>query len=435
MCVSVPITAFPVAGGQRSVLAGVEKAMAGVWDMEYLTQHVGPDAEKHVIYAFGDRSSTPWQFPNILAYERAGRKKLRELLRGGHSYGAILPQDGVYSGAFSALVGKAIGVRVVCMDHGTLTLPYNSAYREERAAALRRAPFPRRVISRLRFIPYWPLLRRLARITAQHTDCFLVSGADVEERLRKLGVPPTRIMRYPYMIDIDRFRPFTDDERVETRARRGTPADAILISLACRLAPEKGFDVAIPALAQLVARAPADVRERIAIVIAGDGPSRGQIEADIRALHLERYCTFWGEVGPDDVAQLLGISDVFLYASTRGAGLPMAVLEAMSAGCAVVAARQPESLGRVLAEGRGMSIPAEDVAAACDALVQVCAGEDSRRSMGAHARDYIMERHSDVALRRSLLRAVGWSPALQLSARRNEQYTSPRAEQDGDRNE
>jgi len=278
-------------------------------------------------------------------------------------------------------------------------------------------------------------VRRLARMTARSTDCFLVSGADVEVRLRKLGVPPTRIMRYPYMIDTDRFRPFTDDERAVTRARRGAPADAILISLACRLAPEKGFDVALPALAQAVAQAPAGVRERIAIVIAGDGPSRGQIEADIRALNLERFCTFWGEVGPDDVAQLLGMSDVFLYASTRGAGLPMAVLEAMSAGCAVVAARQPESLGRVLADGRGISIPSGDVTAARDALVQVCADDEARRSMGAHARDYVQERHGAVALRRSLLRAVGWSPAILLSARRDDTYASPRDEQDGDGHE
>src|SRR5262249_60093155 len=106
----------------------------------------------------------------------------------------------------------------------------------------------------------------------------------------------------------------------------------------------------------------------------------------------------------------------------------MAVLEAMSTGCAVVAARQPASLGRVLGDGRGITIPAGDVAAASAALAQVCADETLRRSMGEHARDYIVERHGAVALRRSLLRAVGWTPAIPLSAQRDHSYSLPRAD-------
>src|SRR6185437_15033065 len=89
--VCVPITAFPVPGGMRSVLAGVASAMARDWEIEYLTQRIGPHAEELTIHAFGDKRSKPWLFPDVWRYVFAGWRTLAHLLRHGHRYRLIIP--------------------------------------------------------------------------------------------------------------------------------------------------------------------------------------------------------------------------------------------------------------------------------------------------------------------------------------------------------
>ena len=109
--------------------------------------------------------------------------------------------------------------------------------------------------------------------------------------------------------------------------------------------------------------------------------------------------------------ELLGISDVFLYTSRRGTNFSMAVLEAMAAGCAVIATTEPVSNRELLAEGRGYAIPSEDAEAVAGALAAAVA-DPGREAMGRLARRHVAERHGAEELRRTLLRACFWSADL-----------------------
>src|SRR5437763_16336030 len=116
--VCISFTSFPLSGSIRSVLACISQVMSDQWHMTYRTHRKGQPAEGLEIETFGLRGMYPWRFPNIWFYSIAGGLKLFALLRSGAGYGLILPQDGVFTGAFAALVGKMAGVRVICMDHG-----------------------------------------------------------------------------------------------------------------------------------------------------------------------------------------------------------------------------------------------------------------------------------------------------------------------------
>ncbi|MFL5655634.1 MAG: D-glucuronyl C5-epimerase family protein, partial [Ktedonobacteraceae bacterium] len=50
--VCVALTAFPVTGGIRAVLAGVAQATTDVWQIEYLTHFVGANPEKLIVHQF-----------------------------------------------------------------------------------------------------------------------------------------------------------------------------------------------------------------------------------------------------------------------------------------------------------------------------------------------------------------------------------------------
>ncbi len=417
--VGVVITAFPVIGGMRSVLFGVEKVMRDDWQMEYLTRRIGSDAQGRVITSFeapllpfGLETTSPSQFPNVWFYLWAGARRLTKLAR-QRRFDLLLPQDGVFTAACTTRGARRLGIPVVTMDHGTVTLPYDETYRRERLDAIRRQPWPKRLLSRLRFGVYLRVTRSLLRRATPRADRFLVAGDEVEELYEKrFGVLPDRIIRYPFMVDTAPFTATDADEIARLRASRDVPADAIVVLLINRLAPEKGLAVAVAGLAQAYARLPEDVRARLRVIIAGSGPLRAEVEAQITRSGLGDVCRLVGEVQPAEAQTLLTIGDVFVYAGNRGTNFSMAVLEAMAAGCAVIATTEPRSNARLLAEGRGLAIPADQATPLAEALTIALTQHERRRQMGQAAQAYVAQAHSAEATRRGLRRATGWAPEI-----------------------
>lgn len=415
--VCIPVPAFPAMGGVLTVLEGLAQIMKDLWHIEYLTQHIVPGHERYTVHQFGTRRMTPWYFPFVWLYVLSGARKILSLMRQGSDYRVILPQDAVFSGAFAGLVGKLTGVRVVCIDHGDLSLftsRNRHILRSERIAAVatKRWPWIVRFFARNLLVFYWPSRYILARIAASSIDHYLipgVAGDSIDDGLQLIGIQPERVTRYGSMIDINRHVVPDAISRATTREQKGVAADAIVIAIVCRLAPEKGIDVALESVSQALALLASERRTHVKVIVAGDGPLHKQIEEQIYQLGLSQYCLLWGELSPEEVITLLGISDIFLYTSTRGACFAMAVLEAMASRCAVIATTEPLSNAVLLSDGRGIAVPAGDVIQIRQALVRLINDPGLCHHMGKMAREYIMVHHSPALFRRTLLRATYWS--------------------------
>ena len=137
-----------------------------------------------------------------------------------------------------------------------------------------------------------------------------------------------------------------------------------------RLVPVKRVGLALAAMAALGARGRA-----LPWVVLGDGPERGVLEARARAHGVD--ARFVGSVGAAERDAWLQRARVFLHtaggaAGARGEGAPVALLEAMGAGAAVVAtasggvAGLVGDAGRVLPAGASAAALADAVAAAWD---------------------------------------------------------------------
>ena len=184
--------------------------------------------------------------------------------------------------------------------------------------------------------------------------------ADYERGLAE----PTRVRRIP--------NPVPD--------LRGIVADpaARTVLAAGRLTPQKGFDLLIDAWVPVAARHP-DWTLRI----CGGGGRRAALERRVRRRGLEGSVVLPGVV---DLAAEMGRASVFAL-SSRFEGLPMALLEAMGAGMAVVSFDCPTGPRELLEDGRdGVLVPPEDRAALSAALLSVLGDEDRRRRLGAAAR-------------------------------------------------
>lgn len=127
------------------------------------------------------------------------------------------------------------------------------------------------------------------------------------------------------------------------------------------LSPRKGYSDLIAAFVQAIA----DGREA-RLVIFGEGPSRAELEQQIRDLGLQARVAFPGKIA--NPLRYFARSDVFVL-SSYFEGLPNALIEAMICGCSLVAADCPSGPMEILDAGRyGKLVPVGDVAALAEAI-------------------------------------------------------------------
>ncbi len=169
----------------------------------------------------------------------------------------------------------------------------------------------------------------------------------------------------------------TPARRRELRSSLGASAATTLIAAVGRMAPEKGYDDLITAFAGI--RSELDLR----LLLVGDGPLRGSLEAQARGLDLGQRVIFTGF--RSDVPELLQAVDVVAF-SSLWEGLPMVLLEAMAAGRCIVTTDVPGILEAVRADREALVVPAADTGALAAALERATRDGDLRNRLGAAAR-------------------------------------------------
>ena len=170
---------------------------------------------------------------------------------------------------------------------------------------------------------------------------------------------PTRVIPNP--VDADRFTPASKQPR---------------ILLASRLVERKCFHVLLEALRGVELPG-------WEVDVVGDGPERPRLER--LAGDLAIPVRFHGWIGRDDprLARLFGRAGLFVFPS-RWENLPLAPLEAMAAGCAVVAT---DVEGVIEAVGdAARRVPVGDRRALAAAVRELAADEAARHDLGRRGR-------------------------------------------------
>ncbi len=148
-----------------------------------------------------------------------------------------------------------------------------------------------------------------------------------------------------------------------------------------RLAPYKGLDVLLMAFAGLKERA-----RGLKLVLAGRDQMRGGLGRFARALGLEGRVVFAGELDPPRVRSLLESCLLFVLPSRRE-NMPLALMEAMAAGKAVVASRVGGVPDVLRHRDNGLLVAAGDVASLSRAMEELAGDPDLRGSLGRRARE------------------------------------------------
>ena len=148
-----------------------------------------------------------------------------------------------------------------------------------------------------------------------------------------------------------------------------------LVFAAGRLVEHKNFSNAIRAVARL---------PDAALLIAGDGPKRGDLEREAVRLGVEDRVVMAGYRA--DVRSMIGAADVLMI-SSRWEGLPLVAIEAMMAGTPIVATDAPWQLGFLRHGDNGLVVPKDDPAATASAITRLIADTAFAQQLAERARE------------------------------------------------
>jgi glycosyltransferase involved in cell wall biosynthesis len=199
-----------------------------------------------------------------------------------------------------------------------------------------------------------------------------------------LGIDPEKLSCEPNGVDTQAFRPGLRPSS-GLREQLGLPHDAWLVGFVGRLSPEKAPDVFIRAAGVLHERMP-DVH----LVLVGEGPMRSQLVELIQRQGLQSHVHLIGRI--DDVLPVYHDLDLQVSSSNSEA-MPLALMEGMASGLAVVATRVG-GVPEIVEHGRsGWLVAPRDHDDIAGRIHQMLTQPELRRRMAERARVSMEERH------------------------------------------
>ena len=193
-------------------------------------------------------------------------------------------------------------------------------------------------------------VKQMSKAFLYHMSGIVAPSERVSQTLNRYQVKaPIRII--PTGVDISRYeKQVTLDVRESLGLTKEQP---VLLSLS-RVAYEKRIDVIIDALPRLVAQKP-----DLMLVIAGEGPAREDLEAQVARLGMSEHVIFTGMIDNDDVSNYYHMADLFVSASdSESQGLTY--IEAMAAEVKIVVMASPYASELLTDPSIGTTFTTED---------------------------------------------------------------------------
>lgn len=214
------------------------------------------------------------------------------------------------------------------------------------------------------------MLRRRDRVVA-------VGGAVRQALVANEGISAARIEVIYNGVELPAGMP-EPGERIAVRDELGLAADEFVLLQIARLDAIKDHATAVGTMARVAA-----VEPRARLMIVGDGPERGRIEAEIQRRGMGGWVRMLGE--RHDVARLLSGADAFLLTSVSE-GIPVTIIEAMGAGLPVVAT-DVGGVGEVVEQAvTGLLAPAGAEQQLAEAVLRLAGDQQVCAAMGAAGR-------------------------------------------------
>ena len=190
-----------------------------------------------------------------------------------------------------------------------------------------------------------------------------VSEAVADSMCAALRIAPQRVSVVHRGRDADAFEKAPEWTLQELREKWNLNGAFPCIANVGRLVEAKAHWALIDAMPDVLREFPT-----AKLLIAGEGRLRTELESQISELQLERHVSLLG--ASDQIVPLLHLADCFAFPSLYE-GLPGSVVEAMLAGCPIVAADIPVIREVISHEDTGLLVPPKSSTALAEAILRV----------------------------------------------------------------
>jgi glycosyltransferase involved in cell wall biosynthesis len=214
-------------------------------------------------------------------------------------------------------------------------------------------------------LPRWLIRRALGR-----ADGLVGVSAALCRRMIELGADPKKVITLRNGVDTHVFHPV---DRAAARAALGLSGQT-LISVG-HLIERKGHHLTIAAMAEL---------PDFSLIILGDGPERGRLQAQIERLGLAGRVRLLGTRPHAELPAYYGSADAMVLASSRE-GWANVLLESMACGTPVVASNIPGNPEVVQEPAAGLVMDENNAAGIAAGVRKLFANPPDRAATRAYA--------------------------------------------------
>ena len=218
-----------------------------------------------------------------------------------------------------------------------------------------------------------PVWRGLKARVLRRARTVTTMNREMREHLVSLGSPAERTIVLPMGVDLGAVRP----------AGAGVDRVPLRVLFAGRLVEKKGLDVLLRAMRQVTSAT------GWSLDVVGDGPLREALRS--ASEDLSGRVRFLGQQTRPELARSMYEADLMVFPSVVASsgdqdGLPVTLLEAMAAGCAIVASRLP-GIDEAIEDGvSGVLVPTGDERALGEAIDELLGDPERRRRSAVRRR-------------------------------------------------
>lgn len=241
---------------------------------------------------------------------------------------------------------------------------------------------------------------RLMRLSFLLADRVVSISAPLSENYQGSGLDVTKLRQLPQGVDISRFHPVTEVERITVRGKLGLRRDAMYLCFVGSFKYRKGADILVDAFIAVAENHP-----ELHLLVVGpdafDDPLRvklpyaafaSKLKEQIKRVGLAERVVFTGRV--DNVEAYLQASDVFVFPSRRE-GFPTSVIEAMAVGLPCVLANLNGISAEISAQGKtALIVDTESPLQYAEQISGLLASPSEARRMGKRARQRVEKEYA-----------------------------------------
>jgi glycosyltransferase involved in cell wall biosynthesis len=207
---------------------------------------------------------------------------------------------------------------------------------------------------------------------------------DIKNTLVNRKIREERIAVIPNGIDADKYGVHVDERAVKDGL--SIAADKVVICCVGRLSPQKGHHFLLRAVLEVI-----KTNRNVILLLVGDGPLKKDLENLSLELGIKDNVVFAGY--RDDIEDVLQISSLFVMPSLSE-GTPMALLEAMASGKAVVAT-DVGGIPEVIKDGfNGILVKPKDVKGLAGSIIKLLGDKKMSDDYGENAKARIKSKYS-----------------------------------------